>query len=104
MMTTTYRYRMPWGETLEISADLTHASAPIWIVGNEDEGIADTPTPYQTADARHREEEMLRLVVEYLGARWYCTDEQMESEESRDQALDEAVEGAMRLEDEPQAE
>ena len=63
-----YTYRMPWGEILKIKADLSQASAPIQIEGDEGEW---TTTQYQTADARHREQDMLRLAVECLGPDWY---------------------------------
>lgn len=83
-MTTTYTYRMPWGEVLKIRADLSQASAPIQIEGDEDEW---TTTQYQTADARHREQDMLRLVIESLGRDWYGYE---------DGDLDAAIDGAKR--------
>lgn len=69
----TYTAQMPWGDTLTISADLTQASAPILYAGPEEyEGEKNwVSTPYQTADARHREVHAMMLAVEYAGAEWY---------------------------------
>jgi len=66
----TYRYRLPWGETLWINADLAEASAPI-VVRGEDE---DIPTGLQTADVRHSEREMLRAVLQWCGPAGYRAD------------------------------
>ena len=68
-----YSAKMPWGETLIISADLVEASAPILTVSEDDEGEEITsPTPYQTADARHRELDAVMLAVEYCGREWFA--------------------------------
>lgn len=69
MTMATYSYTMPWGETLRISADLAQASAPILVEGAEEDDWQSTP--YQTADARHRERDMVRLVIGHLGREWY---------------------------------
>ena len=68
-----YNVKMPWGETLIVSADLTQASAPICTVSENDEGeeILD-PTPYQTADAAHRPKKAVMLVIEYCNRDWYA--------------------------------
>jgi hypothetical protein len=92
---TIYKYEMPWGETLKIKANLSEASAPIRVEG--DEPGTWRSTPYQTADARHREMEMLRLVVQYIGPEWY-TDPS--SDLSDEEQLDEAVDGAEVIEEE----
>ena len=91
-MATTYTYRMPWGETLRISADLSQATAPISYEGLDlGDGAEWTQTPYQTADARHDEREMLRLVVDHLGAEWYADPS---SDLSHEGQLRAAVDGA----------
>lgn len=52
-------YTLTWnGDDYEVEADLTQASAPILLDG--------APTPYQTADARHRESELLSLLDPWL--------------------------------------
>ena len=89
-MMETYTYRMPWGETLRIRADLSQAAANIMVEG--DDGVFCC-TPYQTADARHREKDMLRLVVRHLGAEWYW-----DGTGDRDDALEAAVSGARDVE------
>lgn len=68
-----YTARMPWGETLIVSADLVEASAPICTVSEDDDGEESLdPTPYQTADARHREKDAVMLAVEYCGREWFA--------------------------------
>jgi hypothetical protein len=71
VMLTTYTYKMTWGETLRIRADLVQASAPIQVANDDDEDGGWTSIPYQTADARHRQSDMLSLVIRYLGHEWY---------------------------------
>lgn len=67
MATTIYTARLPWGETLKISADLSQASAPIsYKDGNEWIG-----TPFQTADARHNECSAIRLILDWFGPGYY---------------------------------
>ena len=70
----------PLGNGEYLSADLTKASAPLWfgIRSADDEGelvtlgngravrIFWTPTPYQTADARHQLSRAKTLVKTYL--------------------------------------
>lgn len=68
-----YTAKMPWGETLTVSADLVEASAPICTVSEDGEGEESLdPTPYQTADARHREMDAVMLAVEYCGREWFA--------------------------------
>jgi hypothetical protein len=68
-----YETVMPWGETLRISADLTQAGANIYYsAGDGDDGEQWDCTPYQTADARHREHDAVMLVIGYLGRSWYA--------------------------------
>jgi len=68
-----YTAKMPWGETLTISADLDEASANIAVViDSYDDGPKMDPTPYQTADARHRKSEAVMLAVSYCGREWYA--------------------------------
>ena len=64
-----YKYRMPWGETLEVEADLTQAQSQIRYTGDEGELI---DTPYQTADVQHRQDKMLEVIVAYFGPDYYC--------------------------------
>jgi hypothetical protein len=74
MARTDYSARMPWGETLTISADLEQASANIAIAGppeGDDDEPSWSPTPYQTADARHRATDAMILAVRYSGTEWY---------------------------------
>lgn len=92
-MRQTYSYRMPWGETLRISADLAQASAPIYLP-SEEEGEDGMQLPYQTADARHLESEMLRLVVDYLGADFYASPD---SEDDHETQMERAIAGAVEI-------
>lgn len=66
-----YTAKMPWGEAITISADLVQASANIAILIDGEEDRVD-PTPYQTADARHRTREAVMLAVAYCGREWYA--------------------------------
>ncbi len=62
---TTYRVTLEDGQTFLMAANLAQASAPIsanFHGGEEDWQL----TPYQTADARHREFAAARLVAEYF--------------------------------------
>lgn len=69
-----YTAKMPWGEMLTISADLSQASANIAVVitGADGEDDRIDPTPYQTADAKHRAKEAIMLAVTYCGREWYA--------------------------------
>lgn len=60
---TTYTYELPWGDKLIIEANLVEASAPIYVDGYV--------SPFQTADAHHREIELLPLVLAWLGPDFY---------------------------------
>jgi len=62
-----YSWSLHTGETLRIRANLADASAPILY---EADGVWYS-TPYQSADARHRPQEALRLVLIYLGPDYY---------------------------------
>lgn len=83
----TYEWDLPTGETLRIRADLAEAGAPILY---EADGVWYS-TPYQSADARHRPSEALKLVLAYLGPDYYRdpTDDQSDEE-----ILDAIVEAA----------
>lgn len=63
----TYRVNLSFGD-FHFRADLTEASAPIFDVGVDGEDIA---TPFQTADARHREHEAAKLILESNGPEFY---------------------------------
>ncbi len=82
-----YECDLPTGETLRILANLAEASSPIMY---EADGIWYS-TPYQSADARHRPAEALRLVLAYLGPDYYRdpTDDR-----SDDEIIDAIVEEA----------
>jgi hypothetical protein len=68
-----YTAKMPWGDKLIVSADLVEASAPICTVTEDEDGEESLDsTPYQTADARHRELDAVMLAVEYCGREWYA--------------------------------
>jgi len=88
-----YEWALPTGETLRIRADLAAASAPIQY---EADGVWYS-TPYQSADARHRPAEALRLVLAYLGPDYYRdpTDDRTDEE-----ILDDIVEAAEEAEEE----
>jgi hypothetical protein len=63
MATTTTKYQShKTGETIEIRADFAQASSPIQ--ARYDGGDWE-PTPYQVADARHRNRTALRLVLRW---------------------------------------
>jgi len=73
---TTYKIKTDDG-TVYVTANLVEASAPITTYFGsdpdydtrgedcDDDGNRWAPTPYQTADARHREDEMAKLVADY---------------------------------------
>lgn len=88
MSTTIKTYRMPWGETLRISCDTTDGKALILYEGADNTWL---PTPYQTAHARHLDSEVLRLVVDHLGAEWYADPS---SDKSHEEQLSAACKGA----------
>jgi hypothetical protein len=77
-MTTEYTYKMPWGEKVKIRANLSDAGAPILVRGED----AWVTTPYRTADARHKEREMLRLVL-----RWESRGDSGIDEDAADEAI-----------------
>jgi len=63
-------YEIQLFERFRFSADLTEASASIYIVG--DDGLDDTCTPYQTADAGHNLHEAAKLALLYCGRDYYA--------------------------------
>lgn len=69
---TNYLVKTTFG-SFRFCADLTRAAAPIYSLPDkgapEDEGFS---TPYQTADARHREWDAARLLLEYFGRDYWC--------------------------------
>jgi hypothetical protein len=87
MSNTTYTAKLSFG-TFRFAADLTQASAPICLIGDDGELSS---TQYQTADARHRERDALRLALQACGADYYADPS---SDMSADEQLDEIVEGA----------
>lgn len=75
-------YRLTIGTCeYEVEANLTEASAPIYVDGNN--------TPYQTADCRHRDSELARLLAE-----WILRDE-MPAGDERDELVSDATIEAM---------
>jgi len=61
-MTATKKYKNArTGETIEIRADFAQASSPLEVRYDGGDWVG---TQYQVADARHRESEALRLVLE----------------------------------------
>jgi len=86
-----YEWALSTGETLRIRANLAEASAPILYEADGDW----YSTPYQSADARHRPSEALRLVLAYLGPDYYrdLTDDRSD-EEILDAIVEEADEAA----------
>jgi hypothetical protein len=69
-----YTAKMPWGDTLIVSADLVEASALICTVTEDEDGEESLDsTPYQTADAKHRELDAVMLAVQYCGRDWFAT-------------------------------
>lgn len=83
-----YEWDLPTGETLRIRADLADASAPILYEADGDW----YSTPYQSADARHRPAEALRLVLSYLGPDYYRDPTDYRSDdEIIDSIVDEAL-------------
>ena len=63
-----YKAQLSFGE-FKFAADLVEASATIYNV--DDEGEL-SPTQYQTADARHRVREALRLALQACGSDYYA--------------------------------
>jgi hypothetical protein len=70
MSTTIYTAKLPWGEALKISADLSQASAPI----SYQDGKEWISTPFQTADARHDASNAVRLILDWFGPAYYMED------------------------------
>jgi hypothetical protein len=93
MSNTIYTANLSFGK-FRFAADLTQASAPIYLV--DDDGELSS-TQYQTADARHRERNALRLALQACGSEYYANPD---SEESDEEQLDEIVETADIEEDE----
>lgn len=83
-----YEWDLPTGETLRIRADLADASAPILYEVDR----SWYATPYQSADARHRPAEALRLVLAYLGPDYYRDPTDDRSDEEIIDAIVEAAE------------
>lgn len=81
-------WSLPTGETLRILANLAEASSPIMY---EADG-SWYATPYQSADARHRPAEALRLVLAYLGPDYYRDPADDQSDEEIIDAIVEAAE------------
>ncbi len=85
MATTIYTARLPWGETLTISADLSQASAQI----TYRDGKEWIGTPFQTADARHNEINAVRLILDYFGPGYYREpDDDREPDDVLDEIMD----------------
>ena len=84
MTMTTYTAKLSFGK-FSFAADLTQASAPICLVGDDGEL---SQTQYQTADARHRERDALRLALQACGSDFYADPT---SDMSADEQLDELV-------------
>lgn len=81
-----YTINLSWGDTIRVSADLVHASAPISIF--DDDGF-EHPTQYQTADARHSDWEMARLVVVCMGRDWWLSpDAEIDEDEDGIETID----------------
>lgn len=72
-------------DTLYVSADLVEASAPIQVVDPEAEDI--TPTPYQTADARHDAMRMAVLAVLAMGGEYWQDPSRDYGEQSDEEAV-----------------
>ena len=69
-----YRVTLTDGPNFLMDADLVEASAQIsanWFPGDD---TAWQGTPYQTADARHREFDAARLCAEYFAGQDDCTE------------------------------
>lgn len=85
--------------TFRFSADLDRASAPICIEGQDD--LEDeqrwTQTQYQTADARHRRDDALRLALRACGREYYADpDDRRDESEILNELLD-GVEARVEL-------
>lgn len=69
-----YTTVLPWGERFRFLADLVEAGAMIRLMTEDDDaedGYRYSSTPYQTADARHRERDALRLALLAAGREFY---------------------------------
>lgn len=89
----TYTIKMAFGETLEVEVDFAQAAATIYTLGEDEDGEpARYPTPYQTADCRHRADDLKRLMIEHAGPDFYRAPD--DDREDWDQILDEAIAGA----------
>lgn len=73
---TTYRLQTESGVAY-VAADLTRASSGVMVYFGchpaavadgdaDDDGFAYQPTPYQTADAHHREDELAEIIASYF--------------------------------------
>jgi hypothetical protein len=64
---TTFTVKLHDGQSFQMEADLSQASASISANFHGDDDTWQV-TPYQTADARHNKFEAARLVAEYFSA------------------------------------
>lgn len=60
------KWKTSWGEWVEVKADLTEASAPILLWGDEDQEWVRTP--FQSSDASCSEPSMRELVERWMEA------------------------------------
>jgi hypothetical protein len=67
MNPTIYNAKTSWGASFRWRADLEQAGAPIQVESSDEPG-GWINTPYQTADARHREDEARALILDWLVA------------------------------------
>lgn len=69
---TTYVVTTTFGQ-FKFLANMAEAAAPIRSLDDDDDEYGDriTPTPYQTADARHSEYEAAALLLRYYGPDYY---------------------------------
>lgn len=88
MSNTIYTAKLPFGK-FSFAADLAQASAPIYLVGDDGELSS---TQYQTADARHRERNALRLALQACGSEYYADPS---ADSSAEEQLDEIVDSAV---------
>lgn len=84
-------------DKLELDVDLAQASAPIHYLGEEGQLVS---TPFQTADARHRERDAAKLVIGWLGSDYWLNpdDDEPKDEIEKDQYIGRLIRSIKRRE------